>query len=328
MSVKCTSCGSELLAQVKFCTQCGAVVSQAKAASPSDSGIGQTEDLSVTTQPLMAEEKSYATNVYTLPQGAMEELYAAAQASVGKTTQELTPVTGALEGNLAKTSLVSHTPTGTLPASAPANASSKSGGRAPLAIGAIVLLIVVGVAGIYALRNQTSSSPDSSETSFASQSIVVQSQPSPTLSNIQKKNENEASKTLQAESVEKEKAGTIEPVSKQQDADVDRKSGKASLPKETATTDQGKMSAAELLQRGLDAQNSGRYQEALGEFQKALQQDPGNVSIYYLIGTTHHRLGQLEQALAAYRQCTSGAYASVSAQHVKTLEKKLSKSKY
>lgn len=98
--------------------------------------------------------------------------------------------------------------------------------------------------------------------------------------------------------------------------------------KEKTADAQPAASATELLQRGLDAQNSGRYQEALSEFQKALQKDPANVSIHYLIGSAHHRLGQLEQALASYRQCTSGAYASVAAEHVKTLEKKLSKPKY
>ena len=52
---------------------------------------------------------------------------------------------------------------------------------------------------------------------------------------------------------------------------------------------------------------------------------PDNVNLYYLLGTAYQQAGNLPEALAAYRKCTSGDYAAVSRNHVKKLEKKLEK---
>jgi tetratricopeptide (TPR) repeat protein len=70
---------------------------------------------------------------------------------------------------------------------------------------------------------------------------------------------------------------------------------------------------------------SGRSQEALQEFESMKKLDPGNKDVYYLIGRTYQQMNQLERALEAYRQCTSGVYASVSQSAVKLLEKKIGK---
>lgn len=85
------------------------------------------------------------------------------------------------------------------------------------------------------------------------------------------------------------------------------------------------ISAAEHKDQGINHMNGGRYQEALREYDYVRKLDPGNKDVYYLIGQTYHRMNQLEQALEAYRQCTSGSYASVSQSAVKNLEKKLGK---
>lgn len=71
--------------------------------------------------------------------------------------------------------------------------------------------------------------------------------------------------------------------------------------------------------------NSGRYQEALQEYEYVRKLDPGNKDVYYLIGSTYQRLNQLQQALDAYRQCTSGTYVGVAQSAVKNLEKKVGK---
>src|SRR5262249_55709478 len=79
------------------------------------------------------------------------------------------------------------------------------------------------------------------------------------------------------------------------------------------------------LNQGVAHFNAGRYQDALREFEYVKKLDPGNKSVYYLIGQTYHKMGQLERALEAYRQYTSGVYASVALNNVKALEKRLGK---
>lgn len=103
MSVKCKSCGSELSEQVKFCTRCGAVVSQVESAASRS-----TADLSVSTQPLSDAGTSSAMNLSPrLAAEETEDLSVEAQSSVGKTTQELRPVTEALAEGLTKTGTMS-----------------------------------------------------------------------------------------------------------------------------------------------------------------------------------------------------------------------------
>ncbi len=84
-------------------------------------------------------------------------------------------------------------------------------------------------------------------------------------------------------------------------------------------------SAAEHKTQGIKYMYSDRYQEALQEFESLKKLDPGNKDVYYLLGQTYQKMNQLERALEAYRQCTSGDYASVSQQHVKNLEKRVGK---
>ncbi|HMB27026.1 MAG TPA: tetratricopeptide repeat protein, partial [Blastocatellia bacterium] len=68
-----------------------------------------------------------------------------------------------------------------------------------------------------------------------------------------------------------------------------------------------------------------RYQEALAEFERVKKIDPGNKDVYYVIGLTYFKMNQLEQAIEAYRQCTSGVYATQSQTNLKNLEKKVGK---
>ena len=84
-------------------------------------------------------------------------------------------------------------------------------------------------------------------------------------------------------------------------------------------------SVAEHKAQGIKYMYSERYQEALQEFESIKKLDPGNKDVYYLIGVTYQKMNQLERALEAYRQCTSGDYASVSQSAVKNLEKRVGK---
>lgn len=87
----------------------------------------------------------------------------------------------------------------------------------------------------------------------------------------------------------------------------------------------GTGAAAHNLNQGMAHLTAGRYQDALREFEYVKSLDPGNKSVYYLIGQAYHKMGQLERALEAYRQCTSGVYASIAQNHVRTLEKRIGK---
>jgi tetratricopeptide (TPR) repeat protein len=87
----------------------------------------------------------------------------------------------------------------------------------------------------------------------------------------------------------------------------------------------GPTSAEQSLNQGKTFLNGRRYQEALAEFERVKKLDPANKDVYYLIGSAYRGMNQLGQALEAYRQCTSGDYASVSQNAAKMLEKKVGK---
>ncbi len=84
---------------------------------------------------------------------------------------------------------------------------------------------------------------------------------------------------------------------------------------------------ASWMEQGNRLASAGQFQEAIQMYEKARRANPGNADVYYLIGSAYHRSGDLANALEAYRKCTSGNYASVAANHVKNLGKKLSKAK-
>ena len=82
-----------------------------------------------------------------------------------------------------------------------------------------------------------------------------------------------------------------------------------------------------LIEQGNRLANSGQLQEAIQIYETARRTNPGNVDVYYLIGSAYHRSGEITKAREAYRQCTSGVYAAVAANHVKKLEKKHGRTK-
>ncbi|HXF04075.1 MAG TPA: protein kinase [Blastocatellia bacterium] len=85
------------------------------------------------------------------------------------------------------------------------------------------------------------------------------------------------------------------------------------------------LTAKQHIDRGNAYLNSGRTQAALLHYQDAQRLEPNNPDVYYLLGLAYERLGDIEAAIKAFEQCTSGPYAGVAQSHVKRLQKKKGK---
>lgn len=85
--------------------------------------------------------------------------------------------------------------------------------------------------------------------------------------------------------------------------------------------------AQQHLHQGNDYLNAGRYREALQEYEQVRRLDKSNQDVYYLTGLAYEKLGELDLALQAHQQCTSGTYAEQAKRNVTRLEKKLRRSK-
>lgn len=87
------------------------------------------------------------------------------------------------------------------------------------------------------------------------------------------------------------------------------------------------LSAEDYLKRASDFYNSKDYNSTLREADKALRIAPNDLRVYYLIGGSHFALGNLPEALRAYRRCSppswNGTYSQQCAGRAKELEKKL-----
>ncbi len=113
-----------------------------------------------------------------------------------------------------------------------------------------------------------------------------------------------------------------------QNAETASKAQQNAAAKSSTATPQEKKSAdggVSNLNQGIAHLSARRYQDALREFEVVKKQDPRNTNVYYLIGQAYQKMGQLENALEAYRRCTSGDYASIAQNHVKMLSRKLGK---
>jgi hypothetical protein len=96
-------------------------------------------------------------------------------------------------------------------------------------------------------------------------------------------------------------------------------------PEDRAEEAEPALTAKEHIDRGNAYLNAGRTQAALLHYQAAQRQEPNNPDVYYLLGLVYERLGDIEAAIKAFAQCTSGPYAGVAQSHFKRLEKKKGK---
>ena len=89
----------------------------------------------------------------------------------------------------------------------------------------------------------------------------------------------------------------------------------------TTATQSKATTADDHIKAGLKAYDSGNYSQAAAEYLSAARLQPANADVHYLLGLTYEKLKRPADALAEYQKCTSGPYAGVSKQHVKTLSK-------
>jgi tetratricopeptide (TPR) repeat protein len=79
------------------------------------------------------------------------------------------------------------------------------------------------------------------------------------------------------------------------------------------------------MKRGLELLNSGKYSQAVAEFNAAGRLQPANGDVHYLTAMAYEKMGRPADALSEYERCKSGAYAPLAVQHVKRLSKQLKK---
>ncbi len=77
----------------------------------------------------------------------------------------------------------------------------------------------------------------------------------------------------------------------------------ATSPPGTPTAPEGKLTALERYNRGVElGEGEGRWRQAIGEFDKAIELDPDMVEAYRARGSAHHKLVEYDQAIADYQK--------------------------
>jgi len=320
----CKQCGSALTkAGAKFCTTCGATVGVAEPGAVTVLEIkplaGEQTDQTVCATEVLPESKpsSYAT----------EEM--------PKTTTTARAEESATEV-IANAYVTQSRPKRAEPA--PANQPSvqqsgrSSGGRKKLASAAalgVVALVALAAGAFFFIHSrrapeaQAGMRPaDNAEPSTSAQPIAQQSnQQSGAGANNQAQLQTGAQTGPSISEVKSPAVHNAEAGSNPQRQAVAKPT--PATPQEKPATDG--TSAEHSLEQGVTHMNAGRHQEALQEFERVKKLDPSNKNVYYLIGLTYQKMNQPQQALEAYRQCTSGQYASVAQNAAKNLEKKVGK---
>jgi hypothetical protein len=314
----CRQCGIALTkAGAKFCTTCGATVDGA-----------ETDDVT-------SQETVGLPGEQTVQTVAATEVLPASKPPLNYNTEEMPQVgiTGRAEGRA--TAVVADAPVTQSQAkpAGPAPANQPSNGRKKLAIAAALGVVALAAVSIFFINsrrqpeaqvvNQTAAQ---AEPARSTQPVAQQSDQQP---NQQLGQQPDANNQAQPQT-RPQPTGEVKP-SANHNAEAASNPQRQGAAKPMPATPQeqqaagGPPSAEQSLNQGKTFYNERRYQEALGEFERVKKLDPANKDVYYLIGLTYFKMNQLGQALEAYRQCTSGVYASVSESAVKNLEKKVGK---
>jgi hypothetical protein len=301
----------------KFCTSCGA---SAPLAETTAVYAPETRPFPIAqADPIAQPDQGYA--------GGTEDLRQTASPVSNYNTEEMPQpvITAPVEERAATVGIEAPV---TRPQTMPAAARQVSGGRKGLAA-VVALGLVVLAAGAYFLAGSPglngfsetqasiqladAASPAASAQPTVQPSIAVEKaqttpQPDPTIGEVKPaaKQSNEAESKSQS----------------QQARGEEKSAAQAAQEKKGAS---GTGAAEHNVNQGIEYMSGGKYQEALREFEYVKKLDPENKNVYYLIGQAYHKMNQLNQALDAYRQCTSGMYASVAQSNVKMLEKRLGK---
>ena len=308
----CRQCGSALTkAGAKFCTTCGATVDGAETGdvtSQETTGLPgeDTVQIVAATEVLPASKPPSNYNTEQMPQ-------------VG--------ITGRAEGKA--TAVVADAPITQsqtkLPEPAPA--TRPSNGRKKVAMAAALGVVALAAASFFFIKSRRPSEAQVGTQTTAQAEPARSTQPGAQQSNQQPGAgaNAQAQPQTQPQPIGEVKSSAVhnaEAASKQQRQAVAKPTPATSQEKQTAG---GSISAENILKQGITYMYAGQYQEALRELESVKKIDPGNKDVYYVIGLTYQKMNQPQQALEAYRQCTSGVYASVSQRAVKNLEKKIGK---
>ena len=314
----CRQCGSALTkAGAKFCTTCGATVNGA-----------ETDDVT-------SQETVGLPGEPTVQTVAATEVLPASKPPSNYNTEEMPQVgiTGRAEGKA--TAVVADAPITQSQAKPrePAPANRPSNGRKKLAIAAALCVVALAAAAIFFINSRRQSEAQVGNQTAAQAEPAKSTQPGAQQSDQQPNQQlgQQPGANNQAQpQTRPQPTGEVKP-SANHNAEAASNPQRQGAAKPMPATPQeqqaagGPTSAEQSLIQGKTFYNESRYQEALGEFERVKKLDPANKDVYYLIGLTYYKMNQLGQALEAYRQCTSGVYASVSGSAVKNLEKKVGK---
>jgi uncharacterized Zn finger protein (UPF0148 family) len=318
----CRQCGSALVkAGAKFCRTCGSTVD----GSDTDGVTSQETAL------LPGEQTGQTVSADV---AATEVLPAPMTSSYNETEEmPITVITARAEERA--TSVVANAPvTQSQPKrakSAPANRAL--GGRKRLAVAAALGFVALAAVSFFFINSRRSPEAQAGTQPADKVEPATSAQPIAQQSNQQISQQSGAGANNQAQpqtgpqtgpatgAVKSSAVHNSESVSNQQQAAA--KSTPA-ISQENQPAG-GTISAENYINQGMTYLNAGRFNEALQSFESVKKLDPANKNVYYLIGQAYYKMNQLERALEAYRQCTSGHYASVAQSNAKTLEKKVGK---
>jgi len=312
----CRQCGSALTKTgARFCTTCGATVDGA-----------ETDDVT-------SQETVGLPGEQTVQTVAATEVLPASKPPSNYNTEEMPQVgiTGRAEGKA--TAVVADAPitqSQAKPAEA-APAKRPSNGRKKLAIAAALGVVALAAASFFFINSRRPPEAQVGSQTAAQAEPARSTQPVAQQSNQQLGQQPGAGANAQAQpQTQPQPIGEVKS-SAIHNAESASNQQRQAAAKPTPTTSQekqtvgGTISSENIQKQGITYMYAGQYQEALREFESVKKLDPGNKDVYYMIGLTYQKMNQPGQALEAYRQCTSGHYASVAQGHVKDLEKKVGK---
>jgi len=287
----------------------------------------------VETDDVTSQETVGLPGEQTVQTVAATEVLPASKPPSNFNTEEMPQVgiTGRAEGRA--TAVVADAPITQLQAkpAEPAPANRPSNGRKKLAIAAALVVVALAAASFFFINSRRSPEAQAEAQTAAQAEPARSTQPVAQQSNQQLGQQPGAGANAQAQPQTKPQPTSEVKPSAIHNAEAASNQQRQGVAKPMPATPQeqqaagGPPSAEQSLNQGKTFYNERRYQEALAEFERVKKLDPANKDVYYLMGLTYFKMNQLGQALEAYRQCTSGVYASVSERAVKNLEKKVGK---
>jgi hypothetical protein len=310
MTMNCKQCGHELKPRAKFCGRCGARVSTDLDAND----LLATRPTKVpdhkTAREIASRQTEIIAPVDTSSYGSRPERVEKERLSQQEPeTEVLLPD----EQNLGKRVKAYSTPAGPAVAT-PAALKSTSKRRVWIAVTVPAALLVTACSLFFIFKSSAERNGGNQVHTLSSPTPIAEKQSGPATTPTLPPPDDVAKIT--------EMETMTGPSVKRADTPTQR-AYKESQPSPTLVVRQTPVpsSAEYYLKQGAASLNARKYQEAVNELEKARQMSTGNPDLYYLLGSAYHGLGKRDEALAAYRRCTSGVYAEIARNNVRRLEK-------